>query len=62
MSPRPRTENRKRVVTLRTTYPDWTLQKIGDNVGLTKERVRQLLVQEGLPTKRVLISTNNRSQ
>ena len=62
MSPRPPTKNRKRVVNLRTAYPDWTLQRIGDSVGLTKERVRQLLVQEGLPTKRVRISTNNHSQ
>ena len=43
--------NRGRVATLRKDHPDWTLQKIADGVGITKERVRQLLVLQGLPTR-----------
>ena len=43
--------NRGKVATLRKDHPDWTLQKIADGVGITKERVRQLLVLQGLPTR-----------
>lgn len=45
--------NRERVSELRIAHPDWTLQKIADGVGITKERVRQLLVLQGLPTRHV---------
>lgn len=41
----------EQVVTLRTVYPCMLLQEIGDKVGLTRERVRQLLKNEGLPTR-----------
>jgi len=45
--------NRELVATLRRTHPDWTLLRIATEVGLTKERVRQLLVKLGLPTRGV---------
>ena len=45
--------NRTRVADLRKSHPDWTLQRIGNTVGVTKERVRQLLKLQGLPTRGV---------
>jgi len=45
--------NRKLVANLRRTHPDWTLLHIATEVGISKERVRQLLVKLGLPTKGV---------
>ena len=45
--------NRERVAELRETHPDWTLTRIATEVGVTKERVRQLLVRLGLPTRGV---------
>ena len=45
--------NRDRVALLRKSHPDWTLERIGTEVGITKERVRQLLNILGLPTRRV---------
>ena len=47
-------ENRAIVASLRNTHPEWTLQQIADEVGISRERVRQLLVKLGLPTKRQL--------
>ena len=43
-----------RVIELRQENPDMTLKAIGEKVGITGERVRQLLKREGLPT----VSTN----
>jgi len=45
--------NRNKVALLRKSHPDWTLKRIADDIGITKERVRQLLVILGLPTKHV---------
>ena len=42
------------VIQLRKENPDMTLKAIGEKVGITGERVRQLLKREGLPT----VSTN----
>ena len=42
--------NKERIIQLRITHPEMTLKAIGDEVALTKERVRQILVKEGLPT------------
>ena len=42
--------NRDKVAHLRKTHPDWTLAKIAREVGVSKERVRQLLKMQGLPT------------
>ena len=39
---------RQTVVKLRTDHPDWTLAKIGQIVDRTRERVRQILISEGL--------------
>ena len=43
-----------RVIELRKENPDMTLKAIGEKVGVTRERVRQILKREGLPT----VSTN----
>jgi len=42
--------SRARVAAIRGEHPDWTLGEIGDEVGITRERVRQLLAAQGLPT------------
>ena len=39
---------RQTVVRLRTDHPDWTLERIGQIVKRTRERVRQILISEGL--------------
>lgn len=41
---------RKRVIELRKRFPSWTLQRIADEVHLTRERVRQILSSEKLET------------
>jgi len=45
--------NRERIAKLKEVHPDWTLLRIATEVNLTKERVRQLLVKLGLPTRGV---------
>ena len=45
------TGSRTRVVELRTHHPHMTLIEIGDEVGVTRERVRQILVSENLETR-----------
>ena len=42
--------SRRRVAELRDMHPDWTLEEIGEDVGVTRERVRQLLSSESLRT------------
>ena len=44
------TYNRERIVELRQLNPTMTLEAIGEKVGVSKERVRQVLVKEDLPT------------
>lgn len=39
---------RQTVINLRTNHPDWTLEKIGQAVDRTRERVRQILISENL--------------
>jgi DNA-directed RNA polymerase sigma subunit (sigma70/sigma32) len=41
---------REKVVDLRLRHTDWSLQKIGKAVDLSRERVRQILKSENLPT------------
>ena len=41
------------VVELRTAHPSWTMVDIARSIGITPERVRQILKTEGLPTFRV---------
>jgi len=41
------------VIYLRRTYPELTLEDIGDRVGVTKVRVHTILKQAGLPTKAI---------
>jgi len=43
-------ERKKRVKNIRRNNPCATLQVIGDEVGLSRERVRQILKKEGLTT------------
>lgn len=43
----------REVVQLRRSNPCATLKSIGDTVHLTRERVRQILLSEGLPTRHV---------
>jgi len=46
-----RVVNKQSVFTLREENPEWTLDAIGKTVGVTRERVRQILKKKGLPTK-----------
>jgi len=41
------------VIYLRKSYPELTLEDIGDRVGVTKVRVHHILQQAGLPTKAI---------
>ena len=43
----------RHVVLLRRTFPDWPASKIAAVVGVSRERVRQILEREGLRTTRV---------
>jgi len=45
---------RDAVVAARKAKPWWSLQDIAREVGVTRERVRQILLQEGLPTRRYM--------
>jgi len=45
--------NRERVPNLRKAHSDWTLARIATEIGITKERVRQILVKLGLPTRAI---------
>lgn len=49
--------NRERIRELRQLYPKMTLLAIGNELGISKERVRQILVEENLPTVSVGQST-----
>lgn len=42
---------------LRQLRPDWSLSELGRAVGVSRQRVHQLLVSEGLPTRSVLPSS-----
>ena len=42
--------NKEHIIALRTAYPEMTLEAIGQQVSLTKERVRQVLVKAELTT------------
>ena len=42
--------NRERIVELRQAHPEMTLEAIGQQVSLSKERVRQVLVKAEMPT------------
>ncbi len=46
-------ERRDKVIELRALNPTKTLKSIGLEVGVTTERVRQILKGEGLPTKAI---------
>ena len=43
--------SRIRVVELRTHHPHMTLREIGEELGITRERVRQILTSEKLETR-----------
>lgn len=45
---------RDAVVSARKAKPWWSLQDISRQVGVSRERVRQILVEEGLPTRRYM--------
>lgn len=40
------------VISLRNEHPEWTLEQIGKQAGVTRERTRQILKRAGLPTRR----------
>lgn len=44
---------REQIKSLRLERPEFTLTKIGSHVGKSRERVRQVLKEEGLPTSAV---------
>ena len=47
----PEGRNSGLVVSFRQKYPCWTLQKIASEVGVSRERVRQILSKHGMATK-----------
>jgi len=47
------TPNRTLVAQLRKDNPDMTLKTIGEKVGLSRERIRQILASENLSTRSV---------
>ena len=50
--------NKERIIELRHQHPEMTLEEIGNEVSLTKERVRQVLTKENLSTKSSKLSPN----
>lgn len=44
---------RSQVRQLRLANPHWSLGDLAQETGVTRERVRQLLLAEGLPTRRL---------
>ena len=50
MTKTPRGPKVNPIIALRQANPDMVLREIGEIVGLTRERVRQILKREGLPT------------
>jgi len=42
--------HRALIIQLRNEHPDWTLMQIAEKVCLTRERVRQILIEASLPT------------
>ena len=47
------TSNRATVVKLRKEQPNMTLQEMGEQIGISRERVRQILVSENLSTRSI---------
>ena len=47
------TSNRATVVKLRKEQPNMTLQEMGGQIGISRERVRQILVSENLSTRSI---------
>ena len=45
--------NREKVIHLRNSYPERTMTSIAEEIGVSRQRVHQILLKEGLPTKRV---------
>lgn len=45
--------NRALAAKLRAEHPTWTLQQIADEIGVCRERVRQMLNKEGAPTRKI---------
>lgn len=55
----PKRNNRKVVARLRKRHATWTQARIAQEVGITRERVRQILKEEGLSTVNSLHYTVN---
>ena len=47
------TSNRVMIVQLRKEHPNMTLQEMGEQIGISRERVRQILVSENLSTRSI---------
>lgn len=52
----------KAIVKMREKFPCYTLQRIGDEFGVTRERIRQILSSEGRETKSLQRLTPRRCQ
>lgn len=46
--------DRLKVVEMRIQHPDWSLEIMGEKLGITRERVRQILKAHNIPTRRYL--------
>lgn len=46
--------NYEKAIVLRENHEDWTLQQIGTELGISRERVRQILKKAGLNSRRIL--------
>lgn len=45
-----------KIAELRKEHPEWSMQQIGDTLGVTRQMVHQTLKKANLPTRRVLSS------
>ena len=46
-------QSKNKAVVLRNEHPDWTLLQIGNEIGITKQRVWAILRTSNVPTKKI---------